>query len=86
MAAGGCFAAGVMSFELIAYHLSTTGAVAGHWVPISLAVATVVSVAASLILGWSYDRIGIAAVVVAVILASMFSPTSVRASHSWSSR
>jgi MFS family permease len=74
MAGGACFAAGVMSFELIAYHLSRTGTVAQQWVPVFLALATMASVAASLILGRSYDRIGIAAVVVAVILASLFSP------------
>jgi MFS family permease len=74
MSAGTCFAAGVMSFELIAYHLARTGTVPEHWIPIFLAVATVVSIAASLILGRSYDNVGIAAVVVGVILAAMFSP------------
>jgi predicted MFS family arabinose efflux permease len=74
MSAGACFAAGVMSFELVAYHLSATSTVTEHWVPIFLALATVVSVMASLILGRSYDKVGITAVVVAVILASLFSP------------
>jgi MFS family permease len=74
MAAGTCFAAGLMSFELLAYHLSSTGTVTEHWIPIFLAVATVGSVVASLILGRAYDRVGVAAVVAAVILASSFSP------------
>jgi MFS family permease len=74
MAAGACFAAGVMSFELVAYHLSSTGTITEHWIPISLGIATAVSVVASLILGRTYDRVGIAAVVVAVLLASAFSP------------
>jgi MFS family permease len=74
MMAGSCFAGGVMSFELIAFHLSTSGAVPAHLVPAFLAVATAGSVVASLILGKFYDRSGIAAVITAVVLASLFSP------------
>jgi MFS family permease len=74
MVAGACFAAGLMSFELVSYHLSSTRIVTQHWIPLSLALATAMAVAASLILGKLYDRIGIAAVVVAVVLASFFSP------------
>jgi MFS family permease len=72
MVAGACFAAGLMSFEFVSYHLSTTGTVTKEWVPIFLAVAT--GVVASLILGRLYDRIGIAVVIVAVALAAVFSP------------
>jgi MFS family permease len=74
MVAGACFAAGLMSFELVAYHLSSSGTVTEHWVPIFLALATAGAVAASLILGRMYDKAGIGAVVVAVVLASLFSP------------
>jgi MFS family permease len=74
MVAGACFASGLMSFEFVSYHLSSTGTVTEHWVPIFLALATAGAVVASLILGRSYDRVGIGAVVVAVILASLFSP------------
>jgi len=74
MVAGACFAAGLMSFELVSYHLSSTGTVTKHWVPIFLALATAGAVVASLILGRSYDKVGIGAVVVAVVLASLFSP------------
>jgi predicted MFS family arabinose efflux permease len=63
MVAGSCFAAGLMSFEFIAYHLSTTGVVKEQWLPILLAVATAFAVLASLALGRTYDRIGIGAVV-----------------------
>ena len=38
MVAGSCFAAGLMSFEFIAYHLSTAGVVGEQWLPIFLAV------------------------------------------------
>ena len=74
MVAGSCFAAGLMSFELISYHLSSGGTLAAHTVPIFLSIATASSVVASLVLGRSYDRVGIRAVVIAVILASLFSP------------
>ena len=74
MIAGTCFAAGLMSFELVSYHLSSTGTVTGHWVPIFLALATAIAVGASLILGRLYDRIGITSVIVAVVCASCFSP------------
>ena len=74
MVAGSCFAAGLMSFEFIAYHLSTTGAVRDQWLPIFLAISTAFAVVASLVLGRTYDRIGIAAVVGAVALTALFSP------------
>ena len=74
MTAGGCFAAGLMSFEFVSFHLSSSGVVTGHWVPIFLALATAGSVVASLVLGKAYDRVGIVAVVVAVVVASLFSP------------
>jgi MFS family permease len=74
MVAGACFAAGLMSFELVSYHLSSTGIVTEHWVPIFLALATAGAVVASLVLGKSYDKVGVTAVVVAVVLASLFSP------------
>ncbi len=74
MVAGSCFAGGLMSFELVSYHLSNTGIATGHWIPIFLALATATGVAASLVLGKLYDKIGITAVIVAVVLASLFSP------------
>lgn len=74
MIAGSCFAAGLMSFELVSYHLSNSGIVTAHWIPIFLAIATAGAVVASLILGRAYDRFGIVAVIVAVVLASLFSP------------
>jgi MFS family permease len=74
MIAGSCFAAGLMSFELVSYHLSSSRIATGHWIPILLALATVMAVAASLALGKLFDRIGISAVIIAVVLASLFSP------------
>jgi hypothetical protein len=40
MLAGGCFAAGLMSFELISYHFARTRLVAAHWIPVLLAFST----------------------------------------------
>jgi predicted MFS family arabinose efflux permease len=74
MVAGSCFAAGLMSFEFIAYHLSITGTVKQQWLPMYLAASTAFAVIASLVLGRTYDRVGIGAVVGAVILTAAFPP------------
>ncbi len=74
MAAGALFAAGLASFELVSFHLSSTGAVAGPMIPVLLALATAGGVVASLAFGKLYDRIGVAVVVGAVCASAMFSP------------
>jgi MFS family permease len=74
MVAGACFAAGLMSFELISYHLSSTGVVEKNWTPALLALSTAFGVVASLVLGRLYDRAGIRVVVGAVAVSAMFSP------------
>ena len=74
MAAGTCFGAGLMSYELISYYLTSTGLVAKAWAPVFLAFATGCGVAASLVLGRSYDRFGVSTVVVAVLLSAWFAP------------
>ncbi|WP_225040138.1 hypothetical protein WGT02_25050 (plasmid) [Rhizobium sp. T1470] len=74
MLAGSFFAAGLMSFELISYHLSSTGIVTQHWIPVFLAFSTVCGVVTSLIAGRLYGQIGLPVVLVAVFLSSMFAP------------
>jgi MFS family permease len=74
MLAGACFAAGLMSFELIAYHLSSTGLAASHWVSLFLAFGTACGVIASLGLGKLYDRIGLPVILAAVLLTALFPP------------
>jgi MFS family permease len=74
MIAGSFFAAGLMSFEFISYHLSNTRIVEDQWIPVLLAGSTVVGIVASLLLGKLYDRVGLPAVIVGVALASLFSP------------
>lgn len=74
MSAGACFAAGLMSFELVSFHLSSSGVVTGYWIPVFLALSTAGAVVASLVLGKAYDRAGIRVVIVAVVLGALFSP------------
>src|SRR5436190_15416424 len=74
MIAGSFFAAGLMSFELISYHLSNSGTVTGHGIPLLLAFSTLIGVVASLVLGKSYDRFGLPVLIVAVVLSALFSP------------
>ena len=74
MTAGACFAAGLMSFELISYHLSSNGIVTQHWIPFFLSISTGFGVIASLVLGRLYDRAGIWVVVAGVCLTAIFPP------------
>jgi predicted MFS family arabinose efflux permease len=74
MLAGALFAAGLMSFELISYHLSTTKTVTEHWIPVFLAISTAFGVGASLLSGKLYDKLGLPVVLIAVLLSALFSP------------
>ncbi len=74
MAAASCFAAGLMSFELIAYHLARTGIVPVAWIPVFLAISTAFGVLASLVLGRAYDRGGLPVLLGAVLCSAVFAP------------
>lgn len=74
MAGGACIAAGLISFELISYHFSTTAIVTEHWIPLFFAVAMGTDAIASLIVGKLFDRIGFPIVLVAFFLSSLFAP------------
>ena len=74
MLAAACFGAGLMSYELIAYHLAVSKILGEQWIPVLLAFATGCGVIASLALGRLYDRIGIPTILVAVFLSSLFAP------------
>jgi predicted MFS family arabinose efflux permease len=63
-----------MSYELIAYYLSSNGIVSEQMVPLFLAFATGSGVIASLALGRAYDRLGLPAVIAGVVLSSLFAP------------
>lgn len=72
MLAGALFAAGLMSFELISYHLSKAKIASDQWIPVMLATSTAFGVLANLAFGKAYDRIGLPVVIAAVSAA--FSP------------
>lgn len=74
MIAGGCFAAGLMSYELISYYLAKTGVLSNNWVPVMLAFATGCGIVANLVLGRLYDRLGLPVVLAAVVLSALFTP------------
>jgi MFS family permease len=74
MLAGACFAAGLMSFELISYHFANTGTVTGEWIPAFLAISTAFGIFASLAVGRLFDRYGLPVLLVAVLLSAAFSP------------
>jgi len=74
MIAGACFAAGLMSYELVSFHLLKTNLISEAWIPGALALATASGIAASLILGRAYDRRGLPVIIAAIIFASLFTP------------
>jgi MFS family permease len=74
MLAAACFAAGLMSFELISYHLSSRHVVTGPWIPVLLSISTAGGVIANLALGRLYDRVGMPAVLAGVVLSAAFAP------------
>jgi len=74
MGAAACFAAGLLSYELISFHLTRTGMASAVATPVLLAFATGSGVAASLVMGRAYDRFGLPVVLGAVVLSSLFAP------------
>jgi MFS family permease len=74
MLAGALFAAGLMSFELISYHLTRAKIASEQWIPVMLAISTAFGVLANLAFGKAYDRIGLPVVIAAVCVSAAFSP------------
>jgi len=74
MCAATCFAAGLLSYELISYHLTRTRMATQAGAPLLLAFATGGGVAANLVLGRSYDRFGLKVVLIAVTLSALCAP------------
>jgi len=70
----GCVAAGFADFSLVAYHFQRASSVPEAWIPIFYAVAMGVDAIAALIFGRLFDRIGFSALVLAVLLSSLFAP------------
>lgn len=78
MVGGALFASGLMSYELIAYHLARTGIVSGPWIPVLLAFSTGSGVIANLVLGRLYDRAEMPVLLLAVFLSALFAPVLFR--------
>jgi MFS family permease len=74
MLGGALFAMGLMSYELIAWHLSRVQIVSGPWIPVLLAFSTGSGVIANLVLGRLYDRVGLPVLMIAVAVSSLFAP------------
>jgi MFS family permease len=74
MAAGSLFAVGMMSYELVAFHLTTIKLFSMNAIPLLLAFATGSGVIASLVLGKLYDRFEMRTILGAVSLSALFSP------------
>ncbi len=74
MLAGVCFAAGLMSFELVTFHLAKTKQIAEAAIPAYLAFSTACGIVASLFLGRYYDRFGTPVLLIAVVLSALFAP------------
>jgi MFS family permease len=74
MAASSCFAAGLMSYELISYYLTDAGVISRNWMPVALAFATGCGVIANLVLGRLHDRFGVGVTLAAVVLSALFTP------------
>lgn len=74
MCAATCFAAGLLSYELISFHLIHSRMASEVGAPLLLAFATGGGVAANLILGRAYDRYGLRVVLVGVTLSALCAP------------
>jgi MFS family permease len=74
MTGGALFAAGLMSYELISFHLVSAGIISKTWMPVTLAFATGSGVFANLALGRLFDRVGMNVVLAAVVISALFTP------------
>jgi MFS family permease len=74
MIAGAFFAMGVMSYELGAFYLATTGRISIVAIPLLLAFATGLGVFSNLALGKLYDRKALPTIIAAVVAAALFTP------------
>lgn len=67
-------AAGYTDFPLIAYHFGKLSSIPRNWIPTLYALAMGVDAVAALIFGRLFDRIGLTAMVAAVLLSAFFAP------------
>jgi MFS family permease len=74
MAAVALLGAGYLDFALIGFHFGHTGVVSEATIPILFALAMASDAAASLVLGYLFDRLGLIVVIVGASLAALASP------------
>ena len=74
MAGSAFFAAGLMSYELISYYLTSAGIISNSWMPVALAFAPGCGVIANLALGRMFDKFGSGVIFGAVVLSALFTP------------
>ncbi len=67
-------AAGYVDFPLIAFHFAKAHLMPEAFIPLSYALAMIVSAASALIFGYAYDRFGIGVLLSAIFLAAFASP------------
>jgi MFS family permease len=71
---GACIAAGFVDFPLIAFHLQQSGVEQPTQIPLLYALAMGIDAIAALVLGYWFDRVGITALIIAVLLSLGFPP------------
>ncbi len=74
VAAVALLGAGFADFPLIAYHFKQARVMPEAWIPLAYALAMGTDALAALILGYTYDRLGIVVMVAATLLSATFAP------------
>jgi MFS family permease len=74
IAAVALIGAGFADFPLVAYHFKTAAVMTDTWIPMAYAVAMGTDAIAALILGYTYDRVGIKVMIGATLLSAFFAP------------
>lgn len=67
-------ALGYADFALVAYHFATAELFQPRWIPLLYAMAMAVDAVAALVVGRAFDRAGMPAVIVGVLLSAGFAP------------
>lgn len=74
LAAVSCIALGYADYPLIAYHFEKAVGIPADWSAVFYSVAMAVDGLAALLFGYWYDRKGIAILVIAALVSSLFAP------------
>jgi MFS family permease len=69
-----CIALGFADFSLISFHAKTTGIVPDTWIPLIYAGAMGIDALSALVLGRYYDRYGLKAVMLVILVSAWFGP------------